>query len=114
MLAEPYQHEPQNGTQLRTTWSFGLTRWTPAPTFSTTPAPSWPSTQGSGMGRSPVMACRSLWHTPLAPSRTSTSPSRGSRTAFRTAAWALAMGDLLGVANNYGGSTLGGKRSVQA
>src|SRR5438034_666895 len=84
----------------------GLTRWTPAPTASTTPAPSWPSTQGSGMGRSPVMACRSLWHTPLAPRRTSTSPSRGSRTAsgstesgsrtaFRTAAWAVGMGHLL-------------------
>src|SRR5437870_12719177 len=126
MLAEPYQHEPQNGTQLRTTWSFGLTRWTPAPTASTTPAPSWPSTQGSGIGRSPVMACRSLWHTPLAPRRTSTSPSRGSRTAsgstesgsrtaFRTAAWAVGMGHLLlGVANNYGGSALRGKGSCGA
>src|SRR5205823_14636560 len=43
------------------------------------------------------------------------STASGSRTAFRTAAWAVGMGHLLlGVANNYGGSALRGKGSGRA
>ena len=39
---------------------------TPGPTRSTTPAPSWPRTAGSGLGVSPVTVFQSLRHTPLA------------------------------------------------
>src|SRR6266550_2616654 len=63
---------------LRTTWSPGATVETPAPTASTTPAPSWPSTAGSGSGSPPARAVTSVWHTPAAATRTSTSPGPGS------------------------------------
>src|ERR1051326_5896077 len=46
---------------------------------STTPAPSSPSTIGTGTPfQLPSAACRQLWHTPLAVMRTSTSPARGA------------------------------------
>src|SRR5690348_16327136 len=43
------------------------------------PAPSWPSTIGrsSGQRPSPSTTCRSLWHTPVAAVRTSTSRPHG-------------------------------------
>src|SRR5712691_8959711 len=51
---------------------------TPGPTRSTTPAPSSPSTIGTGTPfQLPSAACRQLWQTPLATIRTSTSPVRG-------------------------------------
>src|SRR5688500_8721849 len=59
------------------TWSPGLTLVTPAPTVSTMPAASWPSTIGSGKGQSPFMMCQSLWHTPAALTRTRASPACG-------------------------------------
>src|SRR5437016_4796481 len=69
----------------------------PGPTFSTTPAASWPSTTGRGWGESPVITCKSLWQTPLAAHRTCTSWGPGSSsstsstttgffTSYRTAA----------------------------
>ena len=41
-------HTPQLGIHDRMAWSPGFTRVTLGPTASTTPAPSWPSTAGSG------------------------------------------------------------------
>ena len=38
-------HFPHSGEKRVTTWSPGATSETSGPTFSTTPAPSWPSTQ---------------------------------------------------------------------
>ncbi len=61
------------------TWSPGWSRVTPGPTRSTTPAPSSPSTIGTGISpQEPSAACRQLWQTPLAAMRTATSPARGS------------------------------------
>src|SRR5205807_8886590 len=59
------------------TLSPALTRVTPGPTASTVPAPSWPRTIGVRKGIFPSMTDRSEWQTPVAPIRTSTSPSRG-------------------------------------
>ena len=61
-----------------TTWSPTTTSRTSGPTASTTPAPSWPSTSGSGTVQSPLNACRSEWQTPLAVSRTRTWSPTGS------------------------------------
>ena len=61
------------------TWSPTATAVTPSPTASTTPAPSWPSTAGSGFGVAPVITFQSLWQTPLATMRTVTSPGRDRR-----------------------------------
>ncbi len=52
---------------------------TPAPTSSTQPAFSWPSTRGSvtpAGSISPSIACRSVAQTPAPPIRTSTSVGR--------------------------------------
>src|SRR5207248_5573221 len=62
------------------TWSPRANSLTPSPTSSTTPAPSWPSTSGSGSAMVPLIAERSEWHTPQAPRRTSTSPRLGAST----------------------------------
>jgi len=43
-----------------------LTLVTPAPTSSTMPAASWPSTMGSGDVQSPFMMCQPLWQMPAA------------------------------------------------
>ncbi len=59
----------------------GATWVTPAPTASTTPAPSCPSTTGTGNGMVPSTTDRSLWHNPAAEMATSTSPGPGSRTS---------------------------------
>ena len=58
-----------------TTWSPGANPVTPGPVSSTIPAPSWPSTIGRGPGRSCTV--RSVWHTPHATTRTSSSPAWG-------------------------------------
>ena len=79
-FGRPWVHirqAPQYGSHVRITWSPGATFVTPAPTASTTPAPSWPKMAGSGQGNEPSMVCRSEWQTPLAASRTATSPARG-------------------------------------
>src|SRR5436190_11568969 len=90
----------------KTTWSPLARSLTPSPTSSTTPAPSWPSTSGSGSAIVPVIAERSEWHTPHAARRTVTSPRLGGSTLISStvmgwlcvrqiAALALrAMGDL--------------------
>src|SRR6476619_4384057 len=52
-------------------------RLTSAPTFSTTPVPSWPRTTLPA-GSVPLMTERSEWHTPLAVMRTITSSGPGS------------------------------------
>src|SRR5581483_8096867 len=62
------------------TWSPRANSLTPSPTSSTTPAPSWPSTSGSGSAIVPVIAERSEWHTPQAARRTVTSPRLGGST----------------------------------
>src|SRR6185369_4808519 len=51
---------PHYGTHERTTWSPFFSVVTPAPTSSTTPAPSCPSTIGNGVGMSPFTTWRSL------------------------------------------------------
>ena len=53
--ARQYAQLPQRGRHSSATVSPARTRWTPAPTSVTTPAPSCPSTTGSGQRRSPVM-----------------------------------------------------------
>ncbi len=45
---------PQEGAQLRTTGSPGATCVTPSPTETTVPAPSWPSTAGTGTRMVPL------------------------------------------------------------
>src|SRR5690349_13783985 len=62
------------------TWSPLAKSLTPSPTSSTTPAPSWPSTSGSGSGIVPVIAERSEWQTPHAARRTVSSPRLGGST----------------------------------
>ncbi len=69
---------PQLASVAMTTWSPGLTERTSLPTASTTPAPSWPSTEGAFQGMVPLMTDRSLWHTPAAPMATRTSFGPGS------------------------------------
>ena len=55
---------------------------TPSPTASTNPAPSWPSSIGNGAPQFPfAMAQSREWQTPLATSRTSTSPASGASIA---------------------------------
>ncbi len=46
-----------------------------------TPAPSWPSTTGTGVSSVPFCIDRSEWHTPEAAIRTSTSPAWGASTS---------------------------------
>ena len=74
---------PQKPERQATTWSPGLTVVTSAPTASTTPAPSCPSTIGRSSGKRPIPSttCRSLWHTPVATVRTSTSRPHGLSTS---------------------------------
>ena len=50
----------------------------PAPSASTRPLASWPSSIGTGRARLPSTTDRSEWHTPAASMRTSTSPGPGS------------------------------------
>src|SRR3954465_11202219 len=64
----------------KTTWSPLAKSLTPSPTSSTTPAPSWPSTSGSGSAIVPVIAERPEGHTPHAARRTVTSPRLGGST----------------------------------
>ena len=68
---------PQKTERQVMTWSPGLTWVTSEPTASTIPADSWPSTVGVGYGNVPSMKCRSLWHSPAAAVRTSTSWGAG-------------------------------------
>ena len=79
---------PQLETVAMTTWSPGFTRVTSDPTASTTPAPSWPMSDGAGHGMVPSSRLTSLWQTPAAASRTSTSSGPGSMTStsLRTSA----------------------------
>ena len=57
---------PQLETVAMTTWSPGFTRVTREPTASTTPAPSWPISEGAGHGIVPSRRLTSLWQTPAA------------------------------------------------
>lgn len=50
---------------------------TAAPTCSTMPAASWPSSIGTGRTREPLTTDRSEWHNPAASMRTSSSVSPG-------------------------------------
>ena len=59
------------------TWSPGVTLVTPAPTSSTMPAASCPSTMGRGGVQSPFMMCQSLWQMPAALTLTRASPTFG-------------------------------------
>src|SRR6267378_3967587 len=54
----------------------------PSPTSTTSPAASWPRISGGGMGIVPLVAERSEWQTPQAPSLTVTSPRRGGSTVI--------------------------------
>src|SRR5690349_3830675 len=60
------------------TWSPGFTEVTPAPTSRTSPAPSWPSTEGKMPSLSkPSSVYASVWQMPVAMISTSTSPGLG-------------------------------------
>jgi hypothetical protein len=76
-----YSHSPQLIRHSGTTASPARRVVTPGPTSATTPAPSCPSTAGSGAENLPCMTCRSVWHTPAAAMRTSASPARGGATS---------------------------------
>ncbi len=68
---------PQLGTKTMTTWSPGFKSSTPGPHSATMPDASWPSTMGSGRGRSPFTTERSEWQRLAAFTCTSTSPAPG-------------------------------------
>ena len=70
---EQARQVPQLARVAMTTWSPGLTERTSEPTASTTPAPSWPRTDGDFHGMVPLITDRSLWQTPAAPMATRTS-----------------------------------------
>src|SRR5580704_18139581 len=74
------------------TWSPFFTEVTPAPTSSTTPAPSWPRIAGnSPSGSAPERVNSSVWQTPVALISTSTSPARGpSRSTVSTTSFSPA------------------------
>src|SRR5215212_963003 len=60
------------------TWSSLASVVTPAPTSTTTPAPSWPRMAGNRpSGSSPDKVNQSVWQMPVALTSTSTSPARG-------------------------------------
>src|SRR5258706_9631086 len=60
------------------TWSPFLSVVTPAPTSTTTPAPSWPRIAGkSPSGSAPERVNSSVWQMPVALISTSTSPAFG-------------------------------------
>src|SRR5258707_6321099 len=54
----------------------------PAPTSTISPDPSWPSTIGTGRGRSPLISDRSEWQRPAPPTLTNTSPSPGGSSSI--------------------------------
>src|SRR5207247_9966500 len=56
------KHAPHGGTHEMITWSPSATLVTPSPTAMTSPAPSWPSTHGTGLGSVPSCTLRSEWH----------------------------------------------------
>src|SRR4051795_3350303 len=91
-----------------TTWSPGCTWATPAPTSSTTPAPSWPRTAGSGTGTIWSRMTWSVWQTPGATTRTSTSPGPGaSSSSSRISNGALVAGTTAAVICMGASSTVG-------
>ena len=63
---------PQGGHGVSTTGSPGASPLTPSPTDATTPAASWPSTMGSGLGKVPSAMLRSEWQIPQWATRTRT------------------------------------------
>ncbi len=74
-----WMHSPHWGENSVTTRSPGRTLVTASPTRSTIPAPSWPRTVGAYPdGSAPEAVYMSVWHTPQASRRTSTSPAFGS------------------------------------
>src|SRR5215471_15949083 len=82
---EQNRQRPHDGMKEHTTWSPFLTRVTPGPTSSITPAPSWPPMIGYLPGMSPVRMCSSEWHRPAATNRMRTSFSwGGSRSSSTT------------------------------
>ena len=64
------------------TWSPSASSVTPGPTATTTPAPSWPRISGGAKAMVPLVADRSLWHTPQAASLIITSPACGGATSI--------------------------------
>src|SRR6476659_8095849 len=62
-------------------WGRSRRHWPPS---STTPAPSWPGTTGQGISTEPSIAFRSSLQTPLACSRTRTSPGPGGARSSST------------------------------
>src|SRR5690606_19902255 len=71
------RQRPHMLTKEVSTWSPGARPVTPSPTSATMPAPSWPRIRGRGKAIVPLVAERSLWHTPQAFISTSTSPAWG-------------------------------------
>jgi hypothetical protein len=71
------------------TASPGLTLVTPEPIASTTPAPSCPSTTGTGYGIVPSSTLTSEWQRPAALIATRTSPWPGSFTRTSSIATGL-------------------------
>ena len=71
-------HSPHSGVYSGITWSPTCSEVTPSPTSSTMPPPSWPRITGNRpSGSAPDSVNASVWQTPVATMRTSTSPAFG-------------------------------------
>ena len=70
-----HSHAPQPHTNGAVTRSPTPQRWTPLPTFATTPANSCPGTCGNSISSCPAHACQSLRQRPVARTSTTTPPS---------------------------------------
>src|SRR5262245_32950288 len=77
-----WRHHPHDRNVCTTTRSPGATVSTDRPTDSTMPAPSCPITSGNGSRVTPVNTLTSLWQTPAASRRTSTSSSASARSSM--------------------------------
>src|SRR5690349_21016568 len=77
-----YSQVPHSGVYSGMTWSPTASVVTPSPTSSTMPPPSWPRIVGnSPSGSAPERVKASVWQTPVATMRTSTSPAFGPATS---------------------------------
>src|SRR5471032_3511942 len=78
-------HLPHSGVYSGITWSPTATDVTPSPMASTTAPPSWPRIDGKmPSGSAPDKVYASVWQTPEATTRNSTSPALGMATSTST------------------------------
>src|SRR6185312_12724722 len=77
-----YAHSPHSGVYSGITWSPTCSEVTPSPTSSTMPPPSCPRITGNiPSGSAPDNVNASVWQTPVATMRSSTSPAFGPATS---------------------------------